>query len=112
EIHPREATGFLTIARVMFKEYTGRTTLGLTMMSAQAFAYNAVFFTYGLVLTTFMHVGKANIGYYIVPFAIGNFAGPLVLGPLFDRIGRRVMLTVTHLAAGGILVATAILFEQ
>jgi MFS family permease len=112
EIEPREATGFITIARTMFKEYTGRTVLGLTMMSAQAFAYNAVFFTYGLVLTTFMHANKAHIGYYIVPFAIGNFAGPLLLGPLFDKIGRRAMLTFTHLAAGGILLVTAILFEQ
>ena len=112
EIHPREATGFLTIGRVMFREYTGRTALGLTMMSAQAFAYNAVFFTYGLVLTTFMHVGKNHVGYYIVPFAVGNFLGPLVLGPLFDRLGRRVMLTLTHAAAGAVLVTTAILFEQ
>ena len=112
ELQPREATGFLTIGRTMFQRYTSRTVLGLTMMSAQAFAYNAVFFTYGLVLTTFMHVNKAHVGYYIVPFAIGNFVGPLVLGPLFDRLGRRVMLTATHLLAGGILVVTAILFEQ
>src|SRR5579862_5186239 len=111
-IHPREATGFMTIGRVLFGEYTGRTVLGLTMMSAQAFAYNAVFFTYGLVLTTFMHVGTANVGYYIVPFAVGNYLGPLLLGPLFDRVGRRAMLTLTHLAAGGVLLATAILFEQ
>jgi MFS family permease len=112
EIEPRETTGFVTIARTMFKEYTGRTVLGLTMMSAQAFAYNAVFFTYGLVLTTFMHANKAHIGYYIVPFAIGNFAGPLLLGPLFDKIGRRAMLTFTWLTAGVILTVTAILFEQ
>ena len=111
-IHPREATGFMTIGRVLFAEYTGRTVLGLTMMSAQAFAYNAVFFTYGLVLTTFMHVGAANVGYYIVPFAVGNYLGPVLLGPLFDRIGRRAMLTLTHLAAGSVLLATAILFEQ
>src|SRR5579862_583669 len=111
-IHPREATGFMTIGRVLFGEYTGRTVLGLTMMSAQAFAYNAVFFTYGLELTTFMHVGTANVGYYIVPFAVGNYLGPLLLGPLFDRVGRRAMLTLTHLAAGGVLLATAILFEQ
>jgi hypothetical protein len=80
-------------------------------MSAQAFAYNAVFFTYGVVLTTFMHVGKGDIGYYIVPFALGNFMGPLLLGPLFDKIGRRVMLTSTWLLAGSILTATAILFN-
>jgi MFS family permease len=111
EIHPREATGFLTIGRV-YAQYTGRTVLGLTMMSAQAFAYNAVFFTYGLVLTTFMHVNAAHVAIYIVPFAIGNFLGPLALGPLFDKLGRRPMLTATHLLAGGVLMVTAILFQQ
>jgi MFS family permease len=112
EIEPREATGFVTIARTIFSEYTSRTVLGLMMMSAQAFAYNAVFFTYGLVLTTFMHVGSANVGWYIVPFAVGNFLGPLLLGPLFDRVGRRPMLTITHVASGSVLVVTAVLFQQ
>ena len=82
------------------------------MMSAQAFAYNAVFFTYGLVLTTFMHANKAHIGLYIVPFAVGNFLGPVLLGPLFDKVGRRLMLTATHFAAGSVLLVTAILFQQ
>jgi MFS family permease len=112
ELTPRETTGFITIGRTMFSRYRGRTVLGLMMMSAQAFAYNAVFFTYGLVLTTFMHANKAHIGYYIVPFALGNFAGPLLLGPLFDRIGRRAMLTFTWLASGSTLVVTAILFDR
>ncbi len=112
ELEPRESTGFIAIGRTLFARYTSRTILGLTMMSAQAFAYNAVFFTYGVVLTTFMHVGKADIGYYIVPFAIGNFMGPLLLGPLFDKVGRRAMLTATHCSAGAILVVTAILFKS
>jgi len=112
ELHPREATGFVAIARVMFAEYTGRTFLGLMMMAAQAFAYNAVFFTYGLVLTTFMHANAAHVPIYIVPFAIGNFLGPLVLGPLFDTVGRRAMLTITWVASGAVLTVTAILFQQ
>jgi MFS family permease len=112
EVEPREATGFVTIARVMFGKYRGRTTLGLMLMAAQAFAYNAVFFTYGVFLTTFMKVGDSKVGWYIVPFAIGNFLGPLVLGPLFDRVGRRVMLTVTHAAAGAVLTVSAILFQS
>jgi MFS family permease len=112
EIEPRESTSFATIARTLFSRYRSRTVLGLTMMSAQAFAYNAVFFTYGLVLTTFMHANAAHIGLYIVPFAIGNFMGPLLLGPLFDKVGRRVMLTLTHGLAGGVLTVTAILFQQ
>jgi MFS family permease len=112
EIEPRESTGFMTIGHVMFAEYKSRTFLGLMMMSAQAFAYNAVFFTYGLVLTTFMHANAEHVPIYIVPFAIGNFIGPLVLGPLFDRLGRRTMLTATHLAAGTVLTVTAVLFQQ
>jgi MFS family permease len=111
ELEPRESTGFIAIGRVMFERYRGRTVLGLMMMSAQAFAYNAVFFTYGLVLTTFMGVNSAHVGYYIVPFAIGNFLGPILLGPLFDRVGRRAMLTVTWLTSGVLLTVTAILFE-
>jgi MFS family permease len=112
EIEPRKATGFLTIGKVMFADYKSRTVLGLMMMSAQAFAYNAVFFTYGLVLTTFMHANSAHVPIYIVPFAIGNFLGPLVLGPLFDKVGRRPMLTITWLSAGTVLTVTAILFQQ
>jgi MFS family permease len=112
EIEPRESTGFGTLAKTLFSRYRSRTILGLTMMSAQAFAYNAVFFTYGLVLTDLMHANSQHIGYYIVPFAIGNFMGPLLLGPLFDKIGRRVMLTLTHAAAGGVLAVTAVLFQQ
>jgi sugar transport protein len=112
EIEPRETTGFGAIARTMFSRYRSRTVLGLTMMSAQAFAYNAVFFTYGLVLTNLMHAKASHVGYYIVPFALGNFAGPLILGPLFDKVGRRVMLTLTHAAAGSVLAVTAFLFER
>jgi MFS family permease len=96
----------------LFARYTGRTVLGLTMMSAQAFAYNAVFFTYGLVLTTFMGASPAHVPIYIVPFAIGNFIAPLALGPLFDRLGRRVMPTTTWLASGVVLAVTAILFQR
>jgi MFS family permease len=112
EIQPRESTGFVPITKTMFSRYKGRTVLGLTMMSAQAFAYNAVFFTYGLVLVDLMHAKASHVGYYIVPFALGNFLGPLVLGPLFDRVGRRIMLTLTHAAAGALLLVTAILFQQ
>jgi MFS family permease len=112
EIEPRDSTSFREIASVLFAKYRGRTVLGLTMMSAQAFAYNAVFFTYGLVLTTFMDVKPSHVGLYIVPFAIGNFLGPVLLGPLFDRVGRRVMLTLTHGIAATVLTVTAILFQQ
>src|SRR3954465_1278288 len=112
EIRPREKTTFREIARTMFRDHRPRTILGLSLMSAQAFAYNAVFFTYALVLTTFYKVPAEHVPYYILPFAIGNILGPLLLGPLFDRVGRRIMITVTYGLAGACLAATAFLFQQ
>ncbi len=112
EIRPRERTGFGEIARTMFGEHRSRTVLGLSLMSAQAFAYNAVFFTYGLVLTTFFKVADSSVPYYILPFAAGNILGPLLLGRLFDVVGRRAMITFTYGAAGVCLAVTAVLFQQ
>jgi MFS family permease len=112
EIRPRERTTFGEISRTMFGDHRSRTVLGLSLMSAQAFAYNAVFFTYALVLTTFYKVPAEHVPYYILPFAIGNILGPLLLGPLFDVLGRRVMITLTYGLAGACLFVTAILFEQ
>ena len=59
-------------------------------MAAQAFFYNAIFFTYALVLTKFYGVASGDVGWYILPFAAGNFLGPVLLGRLFDTLGRRV----------------------
>jgi MFS family permease len=112
EIKPRERTTFGEIARTMFRDHRPRTILGLSLMSAQAFAYNAVFFTYALVLTTFYKVPAEHVPYYILPFAVGNILGPLLLGPLFDTVGRRIMITLTYGLAGACLAATAILFQQ
>jgi hypothetical protein len=82
------------------------------LMSAQAFAYNAVFFTYALVLTTFYKVPDSNVGYYILPFAAGNFLGPFLLGKLFDVVGRRVMISACYGIAGVLLAITGWLFER
>jgi MFS family permease len=112
EIRPRERTTFGEIARTLFRDHGSRTVLGLSLMSAQAFAYNAVFFTYALVLTTFYKVPAEHVPYYILPFAVGNILGPLLLGPLFDVLGRRVMITLTYGLAGACLAATAFLFQQ
>src|SRR3546814_9659102 len=79
-------------------------------MSAQAFFYNAIFFTYALVLGTFFGVPADRIGLYILPFAAGNFLGPLLLGGLFDRIGRRPMISFTYAMSGVLLLITASLF--
>jgi MFS family permease len=97
---------FTEIARTLFESHRNRAILGLTLMVTQAFAYNAIFFTYALVLGRFYQVPAQNIGYYILPFALGNLLGPLLLGHLFDTIGRRVMITLTYALAGVLLALT------
>jgi MFS family permease len=99
------------ILRTMFVDNKRRTVLGITLMAAQAFIYNAVFFTFGLVLTTFFKVPDENVGWYILPFAAGNFLGPLILGPLFDKVGRRPMIFGSYFISGALLVATGLAFN-
>jgi len=103
---------FAEIARVLLRGHLRRTILGLSLMIAQAFAYNGVFFTYALVLTKFYDVPADRVGLYILPFAIGNFLGPLLLGPLFDTVGRKTMIAATYALAGILLAVTAQLFEM
>jgi MFS family permease len=103
-------TRYRRIAYVMFVEHRRRALLGLTLMLAQAFAYNGVFFTYPLVLSRFYDVPGDDIGLYLLPFALGNLAGPFALGPLFDRLGRRVMITATYALTGVLLVVTGSVF--
>src|ERR1700730_10419166 len=80
-------------------------------MGAQAFFYNAIFFTYALVLTNFYQVPSYQVGWYILPFALGNVLGPLVLGPLFDSIGRRLMIAFTYAVSGFLLAGSGWLFH-
>ena len=89
----------------------GGPIVGLSLFIGQAFLYNAVFFTYALVLTKFYDVKPASVGYYIIPFAIGNFLGPLVLGRLFDSVGRKPMIAGTYILSGVLLIVTAFLFK-
>jgi MFS family permease len=100
------------VVHVLLKRYRSRTVLGLTLMAAQAFFYNAIFFTYALVLARFYGVAEDKVGYYIFPFAIGNFLGPLVLGRLFDSLGRRVMIAITYSVAGIGLFFTGYAFSE
>ena len=100
-----------SVARTLLKHYPSRTTLGVVLMASQAFIYNAIFFTYALVLTTFYGVAADRVGLYILPFAVGNFLGPLLLGPLFDTVGRKTMITATYALAGILLAVTGQLFE-
>ena len=88
------------VAHVLLRRYPRRSAVVLALMVSQAFFYNAIFFTYALVLTRFYAVDEAQVGLYIFPFAAGNVLGPLLLGPLFDRLGRRVMITATYALSG------------
>ncbi len=87
-----------------------RTLVGLALMTSQAFFYNAIFFTYVLVLTDFYGIAVSQVGWYLLPFAAGNFLGPLLLGRLFDTIGRRPMIAATYAIAGILLAITGALF--
>ena len=98
------------VAHVLLVRYRRRAVLGITLMASQAFFYNAIFFTYALMLTRFYGVPDDRVGYYIFPFALGNFLGPLVLGPLFDTVGRRTMIGATYAVSGILLVGTAYAF--
>jgi MFS family permease len=106
----RTHTPLRDVARALFSTQRERTFVGLSLMAAQAFFYNAIFFTYALVLTEFYGVPAADVGWYILPFAAGNFLGPLLLGRLFDTLGRRPMLTFTYAISGILLAVTGYLF--
>jgi MFS family permease len=110
DVHPRKSFGFGLILRSMLGQYRARSALVLTLMVAQAFLFNAVFFAYGLVLTKFHGVPEQRTGVYLLPLAASNFLGPLLLGPLFDTVGRRKMIAGTYAAGGILLIATAIAF--
>ena len=108
----RDHTPLAEVARALFKTYRRRTLVGLSLMAAQAFFYNAIFFTYALVLTDFYQVPANLIGWYILPFAAGNVLGPILLGRLFDTIGRKVMIASTYAISGLLLAGTAYLFSR
>jgi MFS family permease len=111
DIHERGPVRIREVARVMVRDYPRRSTLGLGLFVGQAFLYNAVFFTQGLVLSTFFKVGSGRVGLYIVPLAIGNFLGPVLMGRFFDTVGRRKMITMSYVVSGVLLVVTGLLFR-
>ena len=103
-------TSFIDLAVSLFRHYPRRAVLGLVLMTAQAFCYNAIFFTYALVLDRFYSVPPEVVGWYLLPFAVSNFLGPLVLGRYFDTWGRRQMISTTYALSGLLLGLTAVLF--
>ena len=104
--------GLGEVMRTLVLVYPRRTAVGLVLMAAQAFCYNAVFFTYALVLGKFFGVPPDRVGLWLLPMAVGNFLGPLVLGRFFDTLGRRVMIPLTYAMSGVLLLVTAWLFAQ
>ncbi|NJP47416.1 MFS transporter [Actinacidiphila epipremni] len=111
-IHQRAGIGFGIIARTVFTRYPRRAVLGLSLFVGQAFLYNAITFGFGNILTTFFGVSTGDTGYYFAVIAAGNFIGPLLLGPLFDTVGRRIMISSTYILSGLLLFGTAYLFHR
>lgn len=112
EIHPRNHTTFREIAHTMLVVHRRRSILGFVLMIAQAFFYNAIFFTYALVLSRFYQIPSSRVSIYIFPFALGNILGPILLGHLFDSVGRKPMIIATYSLSGALLAATGFLFAR
>eukprot|EP00667_Euglena_gracilis_P008793 EG_transcript_8915 len=111
EIRPsQKRVTFFTVGRILFVQYWRQTVVGLTLMLTQAFFYNAIFFTYSLVLTKFYAVSPSRVGLFLFPFAVGNFLGPFLLGRYFDVVGRRVMISATYILSGVLILITGLLF--
>ena len=108
----RGVVSYYQIAKTVIQEYPGRTFLGFSMMVTQAFLYNAIFFSQGSVLHRFYGVPSDRLGVYFFPFAVGNLLGPLLIGHLFDTVGRRKMIMLTYCGSGILLVISAIFFLQ
>lgn len=111
-LHARDHTPLGEVARTLLVTFRQRSLVGLTLLTAQAFFYNAIFFTYALVLTDFYDVPAERVGWYVLPLALGNFCGPLLLGRLFDVVGRRVMISLTYGVSGVLLAISGYLFQQ
>jgi MFS family permease len=110
-VTPAEHTGYLTLLRVLFRRYPGRSVYALTLMVTQSFLYNAIYFTYAIVLGVFFKVSDADIPLYGLAFAVGNLLGPLALGWLFDTVGRKKMISGTYLVSGALLLVSGLLFK-
>jgi MFS family permease len=112
KLRTRSHTPLMEAGRALFHTHRNRAGVSLVLMAAQAFFYNAIFFTYALVLTDFFGIAANQVGWYILPFAAGNFLGPVFLGRLFDTIGRRPMIFFTYLVSGLLLALTGWMFME
>jgi MFS family permease len=112
ELIPEKQYGYITFLRLVFHTYPKRAILGATLMITQSFLYNAIFFTYGLVLVKFYDVSATKVPLYGLAFSVGNLIGPLLLGPLFDTVGRKKMISGTYILSGGLLAVSGWLFDS
>jgi MFS family permease len=111
-LHARSHTPLSEVFHTLFVSFRRRALVGMTLLTAQAFFYNAIFFTYALVLTDFYQVPAEHVGWYVLPLALGNFCGPLLLGRLFDVIGRRIIISLTYAISAVLLSISGYCFEQ
>ena len=111
-IKQRKSIGLWEITRAIVSTYPKRTVLGLALFIGQAFLYNSILFGYATLLSTFFGVATSDAPYYLVAFAVGNLVGPIVLGPLFDTLGRKPMIAGTYILSGVLLLITGYLFKQ
>jgi MFS family permease len=111
-IRPRSHTPLSEVWHAVAFEHRRRSFLSFSLMTSQAFFYNAIFFTYALVLVSFYGVPAQRVGMYLFPFALGNFVGPLLLGRFFDTIGRKQMISLTYALSGILLAVSGWMFQQ
>ena len=111
-LRARKSTPLHLVAHTLFQQYRRRALVGLSLMASQAFFYNAIFFTYALILTDFYGIAADQVGWYLLPFAVGNFSGPILIGRFFDTHGRRLMIALTYIASGVLLAITGWLFKE
>ncbi len=111
-VHQRKSIGLWEILVAIVRNYPKRFVLGMALFIGQAFLYNSILFGYATMLSKFFGVATANAPYYLVAFAVGNLLGPIILGPLFDTVGRKIMISSTYILSGVLLLITAYLFDQ
>src|SRR6476659_1258725 len=112
ELTPEKRYGYVTFLGLVFRTYPRRAVLGATLMITQSFLYNAIYFTYGLVLVKFYGVAADKVPLYGLAFAVGNLCGPLILGPLFDTVGRKKMISGTYIISGVLLAISGWMFDK
>ncbi len=111
-VHQRRTIPLRMVVRSVVSLYPKRTVLGLALFIGQAFLYNSLLFGFGNLLSLYFHTPSGNTPYYLVVFAAGNFAGALLLSPLFDIVGRKPMIAGTYILAGALLIVTGLLFKE